>query len=611
MQQNNPSSYIQTMAPSSTNIQAGVSPFLTNFEYNSDGNLSRRRGTTIYDTIKPPKGFTFIQNNASASINIRLEYSSGIDKNYIINITIIVTIYLSKDADGVTYNRIHVTSSNPLFKIKQCDTPISVYNSSILGVQLDSDSDENKIYIYLNNSTNVGKFFNIKQIKFQDVKHVPASGKIPEEYSFTVGPLTDSLFQSKSYINRFYSADRTINIGLNRTFISESNVLHYNGTISTIPGSTKILDKQFLFKADEIIYKIINFDNRIFVITAISIYKGEVQSGIYNFNNISNNIYAYNNSILVVSNYAYIPTTNGLLFRLNLKNSQIEVDTYVNKIGGSISSLISKSLPVTSYYDCYNDTINILYKFNLETVNEIFSKSLIVSNESRQKLSSSPNTTINTILLSKHHKITNTGLESWSSSIFNYDVCGVSQMINNYRNNDVSVQEDALSFTEEINVRKFENTYANKNVSPILTSLYSPKIYRMSSEFRLDDNEPFSMIIGLPVFGYEALLSQNKYNSLSNLQVVISTDNKQSSKIYVDKYVNLSASNIMKAVPASLISDLSTPPIFNDEEVSTKYEKSGISVINCKVQSVLINSCIFCYFASNNIKNFINYKLDF
>ncbi|MCK5788789.1 MAG: hypothetical protein KAH32_07310, partial [Chlamydiia bacterium] len=215
---------IASMSPSSNVMLEGMSPFICNLEYNSQGSLSRRRGTSLFDEIEVEKAYRFISNEASATTHVIFETDTG--SRY--NIYIIATVYKVVDNSDVVSYRLHISSSNSKIKFTQNFDPINAKFLDEFGIQVQSDASTNKLYIYFNEqkSTVGSTFFPIYTIPFTNVTNTTA----------TVGTLVNTGFKSSTH-NIASTPKRIFTIGLNRTFISELNTLYYSAPTASPTAS--------------------------------------------------------------------------------------------------------------------------------------------------------------------------------------------------------------------------------------------------------------------------------------------------------------------------------------------------------------------------------------
>lgn len=593
VQQQVPNRSINTMSASATTAIDSTSPFICNLEHNSRAELQRRRGTSEYDIISPEKGFKFIKSDASDSTNIILESPS----NSRLNIDIVCVIYTVEDSTGNRSFRMHITSSDSRLTVVQYTSPIEAFFLDTLGIQAFSDGSTNKFFLYTNQAsdpTNTS-MFPIMQVNMTDQKQT----------GFTVGSVVSAGFVSQTAVAK--TNNRSITIGINRSFIGELNILYYSNPTAN-PDADRSLVGRFSFRTSDKIYKIVEFDNAVFVITSRAVYRGIYDNNTFLFTRISDNIYAHSGrAILTATNYVYIPTIDAVIYKVNMKTIRLE-DTYSSKIASQMSPLVKHSQPVDSHYDSYNDTLNFTYRHNLASVNEIYSRSSVSSDSSRMGLDNS----VESIVLSTHSGGVSGAPESWTTSIFNYDICGVHCVVEFTDGRESSSSYGpALSFSDVEGVGRFSNSFQESLSTPLIVSRYSPKIFKMSYLFRNDDNVNFPVIVGAPMPNFESLLDQGKFMSTSNMQIIFSTDYKQSYSVYGAKKT-ANEVGIVKAWPAVITGDMSESPVFCEQFMKThSFNKSAVSVVNCKVNTSAINGIIFLYFSSKNIRTFIRYTVDF
>ena len=588
-----PTRNITTMSASAIKAVDGSAPFIANLEHNSRAELSRRRGTSLFDTIKPPSGFSFVRCEASDSTNIILKDAT----NTRLNVDIACVLYTVEDSKGLKSYRIHISSANTKLIVTQYEPEIEATNIDTFGIQTISDGSTNKFFLYTNQLKNVtsASRFPVMQVNLDNFTPT----------GFTVSSISEPAFTSNSAVA--VTPNRSIAIGINRTFIGELNILYYSSG-SASPDAGKSLSTITAFRNSDVILKVVEFDNAVFVITSRAVYRGIFENSVFNFTRISDNIYAYGRGILVVTNFCYIPTIDGIIYKLNMKDIRLKSDSYSSTIGSQVSPIIKHSQPIDSHFDTFNNTLNFTYRHNLVAVNEIYSRSSISSDSSRSNIEND----IETIVLSTHNGGNIENTETWTSSIFNYDICGVEcvvQLTDGASN--FSDHAEALVSSERELVNRYHNSFQESLSTPLIVCRYLPKIFKMSYLYRLDDNVAFPVIVGAPLPSFEALLDQGKFMSTSNIQVAITTDSKQNFSLYNTSRFSAEES-LLRVWPAVLTGDLSEPPVFsNDYSKSYHFMKSAVSIINCKVNTSAINGVLFLYFDSSNFRSFLHYKVDF
>lgn len=616
----NSCSSIQTMSPSSTEwTSEGVCPFILNLEFNSMASLIRRRGTEeIYDisNVDP----TYIRSLACSNIKIPVT-NSVYGKYSVEDFGVVSYLTNTQRVKYFIFSTLNKNDSEGVFNIVQSNFSVQeeasldygTVASDRLGLQLISIAGEpNTFYILANKgaiATSNSTGFNVLKVSL-------APSASDNTVTVTIVYDTDIKTTDPTPPNRFEIAQRAIAAGQNRMFVGEANYLHY--TANVVPETIeKNLDKFITFPAGEIIVKIIEFDNFVFVITTDAVYKGQFTSGELNFNRISSSVKAFNaQSIFVKGNFCYIPTVGGHIYKYNIKSNNLEVDTYNSKVGEQVSAFTQNAYPVQTYEDLYSSTINFIYRGNLYALNSMLRKT-------DSSLGMSSDTPAKTVILSKHYKPLPANYEPWTSIVLrDADVVGCASFssFKSYRyessqNAFIPKTRSERATTENPNDSYIYSDNTDDEISPqtIFAWAKRGKIVRMTPRLNQDLGEAFPVIVVCPTMSLneEAIINKQLY-STKLLEVLITTDQTQPSEYMPATFTRSEKLPIMITHRINFIGDLSTE--LSIDNTSYSYTevtgKANVMMLKAKINTLLPNSGIMCTFKSYDINTFIKFSLN-
>lgn len=603
----------------------GVSPFICNLEFNKSAQLERRRGTEELFDIKAVDS-SYIRTLAVGYVKVRTT-GFAIGDNTVVDIGIVsYAVAVTPTGSSVKYyvfaldNSLEFTQS-PFSSFETLDPNYAPFPSFQLGLQTMALPTEPNIFYVLRNTKTPSNTNGFNILSFTIAPTNP-SGPVDNEATMQItiqSGISGNFGTAQGNIPpsiRVLSTQRAMTSGINRLFVGEGNVLYYSANIDTSGAVVKVLNEYSVFKDTDTIVKIIEFDNFVFVITNQALYKGAVNStGDLVFSTVSNNIYALNSSsILVVGNFCYIPTLDSNIYKINLKGSNLEIDTYSDKIGEQTVALVENAYPRQSYYDNHNSTLNFIYSGN------IYGATSLLSPYSSQ-LTQNNTGTIQSIILSKHYLSANGAPESWTSMVLHdEDIAGgmnfttrLSAVFTKPQNSYIPKTLSELSCTDENLTRNSYSDAATQEFmsQTVLVHDRSGKIVHMTPRTRLDLGVPFKVGVCCPmIIKNIQYIEQFKRYSCKQFSAIITTDESQSTYMYPEK-TDSNVNNIMTSYTVHFTGDLSKEVKVSqtDESKLISQDKSVVMHIKTKLNTHLPNSGVMCIFKSSDIRTFIGFRI--
>lgn len=632
----------RTMFPSSNSWTGESVPFITNLEFKTSSELSRRRGTQRYKPTYTGTD-TFKRNLATNFVIVKLKPNAlnATIRRIAVEVTAVETVnstgsfvyYLN-----VAFTYVDSTTSTNQQVLLPLPPNVDAVNAKRIinsGVQLYSSSTGNAtstatIFVYFGSgSTNVQQVVRKINVEFVGTTTVLTASLTTS--SITLGPGSPGTTAVSS------SRRKTISGGINRIFFSDENILYYTPVISPTGGVSESLTNTLVLGVQDVITRVVEQDNRLWIITAYTVYVADIEVDassnytLINARTICRNVLSVGNrSVLVVGNQCYIPTAEANIYKLNLKTNQINIASYSELVGSPVRELVKGAECVSSYYDDFNNSINFVFTGILQAVTEIYSKAPISNTQGRnpnlREGVDSTITPIETIVITKTYsaQYESADAELWTSTLFNYEICGV----NSYT---IKKTDDEYNTSFPINKANLQSTLVQsrspvtkKNTDLISDYLavhpvasYIPYIFEMREELVTDDDSQFPVIMSIPMLYCQPYISVNKKYMPRTLSMLISTGFKNKQHIIQTNTEELKKRVIDSVIikQAEMVSSLSTPPQFleSDKEIKAEvvsYAQNSVFNIQVNVNNALWNGAVFAYFKSGAIDDFLGFRLD-